>query len=79
MAPVKVLSEQKAPMSRIPERPSHNSRTFLWFAVAVVAVGCWLTFGAPLAEALNRWTARLAEMVLVDYPPGSGDTHYETY
>jgi len=66
-------------MNDLPRRHDPRSPRWLWVGLAAVAIATWLIGGAGIAEALNGWTARLAEMVLVDYPPGYGDTHYETY
>ena len=57
----------------------NRRQTILWMLV-VLAASLWCWAAAPrVAEALEGWTARLAAMVLADYPPGYGETHYGVY
>jgi len=46
--------------------------TWRWVLVAALVGLGWVAGGGPVAEALDGWTARLAEMTLAEYPPGYG-------
>jgi len=46
-------------------------RTWL-LVIALVMASAWLLGSPQVAEALNEWTVRLAEMTLAQYPPGYG-------
>ena len=54
-------------------------RRRFWVVAVAAGVWCWFASNSQVAEALNGWTVRLAEMTLAEYQPGYGDTHWSTY